>query len=393
MTPQAPPARIHLAYLDGLRGLAALYVVVFHIRVYYPGLNLLLKRLTAPLGFGSDAVAVFIVLSGFCLMLPVARSADGRLRGGAKRFFLSRARRILPPYYCAVGLTLLLIALCIGHKTGSPWDDSVPVTRLGLLSHLLLLQDVTRATWNQISPPLWSVSVEWRIYFCFPLLVLCWRRFGPWATTAAALALSGLLVFAFFFLPFVSRFNSQQNGVSPQFLGLFVLGMLAAGISFSAHPALSRLRERLPWGGLTAAAFAALVAANAALPPALGSRPAWDSCAGVFAACLLIAASRPGVWQAALSSRPLVSVGSFAYSLYLIHFPIVQMVWLYAVHPLRLGPGLSFLLHECLGVSLSVGIAYGFHLAFERPFMSKPGKPAVRTEREAEAAAIESPAP
>ena len=385
--------RLHLDYLDGLRGLAALYVVVFHIRVYHLNLAPALLHWTAPLGFGSDAVAVFIVLSGFCLMLPVARSEDGTLRGGAWRFFRSRARRILPPYYFAVGFSLLLIALFIGHKTGSPWDDSVPVTKLGLLSHLLLLQDVTRATWNQISPPLWSVSVEWRIYFCFPLLVLCWRRFGPWATTAAALALSWLLVFAFLFLPFVSRFNSQQNGVSPQFLGLFALGMLAAGISFSAHPALSRLRERLPWGRLTAAAFAVLVAANAVLPQALGTRPVWDCCAGLFAVCLLVAASRPGGWQAALSSRPLVSVGSFAYSLYLIHFPLVQMVWLFLIRPLHLGPAAGFALHLLLGVPVCVAVAYGFHLICERPFMSKPGQAAPKTERQAEAAAIESPAP
>ena len=383
--------RVHLAHLDGLRGLAALYVVLFHIRVYHLSLSPALLRLTAPLGFGSDAVAVFIVLSGFCLMLPVARSEDGTLRGGAWRFFRSRARRILPPYYFAVGFSLLLITLFLGHKTGSPWDDSVPVTKLGLLSHLLLLQDLGHATWNQINPALWSVSVEWRIYFCFPLLVLLWRRLGPWVTTGLTLAVSLVLVLAFLHVPILTRFNSEQNGLSPQYLGLFALGMLAADIAFSVHSP-SRLR-RLPWGGLTAAAFAALAVATLALPQTLDTRPALDSCAGLFAACLLVAASRPGGWQRALSLRPLVGIGSFAYSLYLIHFPVVQMVWLYAVHPLRLGPGLSLLLHWCLGIPLSIGIAYGFHLAFERPFMSKPGKPAPQTERQAEAAAIESPAP
>ena len=385
--------RLHLEYLDGVRGLAALYVVAFHIRVYYLDTSPAVLRLTSPLGFGSHAVAVFIVLSGFCLMLPVVRSSDGSLRGGAKRFFLGRARRILPTYYFAVAFTLLLIALFIGHKTGSPWDDSVPVTKAGLLSHLLLLQDIGHATWNQISPPLWSISVEWRIYFCFPLLVLCRRRFGPWLTTAFSFFIAYSLVFAFLHVPVLSRFNSEYNGVSPQYLGLFTLGMLACELAFSEQPALSSLRRRLPWDALAAGAFLLLVAASLRIPLTLEGRPRLDFFAGLFAACLLVAASRGGVLQRALSGRPLVFTGSFAYSLYLIHFPLVQMEWLYVIRPLHLGPAFSLALHWLLGIPLCVLAAYGFHLAFERPFMSKPGQPAPRTEREAEAAAIDSPAP
>ncbi len=392
--PERTPARVHLAYLDGLRGLAAPYVVAFHVLAYYfSHLSSIVTRLVTPLSFGSYAVGVFIVLSGFCLMLPVARSEDGLLRGGAKRFFLSRARRILPPYYFAVALSLLLITFFIGHKTGTPWDTSVPVTKIGLVSHLLMLQDISTATWAQIDSPLWSVSVEWRIYFCFPLLVLAWRRYGPWGTTAAAFICAYILVLAFWRVHFLFRFNSQQNGITPQYLGLFALGMLAAGIAFSKHPQLSLLRRRLPWGWLTAGMFLALIAVTASHPAFLKGRPGLDFFVGLFASCLLIAASREGGWQKALSWKPLVVVGSFAYSLYLIHFPILQMVWQYLIHPLHLGVSASLLLHWLLGIPISVGVAYGFHLAFERPFMSKPGKPAVRTEREAEAAAIESPAP
>lgn len=172
--------RPHLAYLDGLRGLAALYVVVFHILAYhFDHLSPVMRHYVKPLHFGSYAVGVFIVLSGFCLMLPVARDPRGELRGGARRFFLRRARRILPPYYFTVAVSLGLIAVAIGHKTGTPWDTSVPVTKQGLLTHLVMLQDAFRLTWAQINSPLWSVSVEWRIYFCFPLLVWGWRRFGP----------------------------------------------------------------------------------------------------------------------------------------------------------------------------------------------------------------------
>lgn len=385
------PVRPHLGYLDGLRGIAALYVVAFHILAYhFNHLNSDAARIVTPFSFGSYAVSVFIVLSGFCLMLPVARSEDGLLRGGAKRFFWSRARRILPPYYFAVAFSLLLITFFIGHETGTPWDTSVPVTQIGLVSHLFMLQDISIRTWAQIDLPLWSVSVEWRIYFCFPLLVLCWRRFGPWKTTAA-IACAYILVFAFLHAHFLLRFNSQQNGITPQYLSLFALGMLAAGIAFSKYPKFARLR-RLPWRG-AAGAFLILVAATVLHPAFLKGRLGLDFFVGLFAFCLLVAASREGGWQTALSWKPLVIIGSFAYSLYLIHFPVLQMVWQYIIHPLHLGASSSLVLHWLLGIPLSVGVAYLFHLAFERPFMSKPGTLGPKNERQAEVAAIESPAP
>src|SRR5689334_14181642 len=108
-----PPAQAHLDYLDGLRALAALFVLFCHAlqspwpyiysRYPPPALHLF----TGWLYHGHFAVDVFIVLSGFCLMLPVVRG-DGTLRGGAKRFFRRRARRILPTYYGALAFSLIL---------------------------------------------------------------------------------------------------------------------------------------------------------------------------------------------------------------------------------------------------------------------------------------------
>ena len=60
---------------------------------------------------GHYAVAVFIVLSGFCLMLPVTRDPNGRLPGGFAAYLGRRARRILPPYYAALGMCWIAIAL------------------------------------------------------------------------------------------------------------------------------------------------------------------------------------------------------------------------------------------------------------------------------------------
>ncbi len=67
--------RIRLAYLDGIRGLAALYVVLVHSWALDDALqpSLLWLPVTKLLRYGIFAVVIFIVLSGYCLMLPVVR--------------------------------------------------------------------------------------------------------------------------------------------------------------------------------------------------------------------------------------------------------------------------------------------------------------------------------
>jgi peptidoglycan/LPS O-acetylase OafA/YrhL len=107
--------RLRLEFLDGLRGLAALYVVFHHVSLFSPSspnpsilLHVFIKLYTHVLAFGHQAVVVFIVLSGYVLMLPVARTQDGHMPKGVWDYFKRRARRILPPYYAALILSFLL---------------------------------------------------------------------------------------------------------------------------------------------------------------------------------------------------------------------------------------------------------------------------------------------
>lgn len=142
--------RVRLEFLDGLRGLAALYVVLSHVwlaertgwnphaetgYVVDPGLPHGLHRAINLLQYGHYAVVIFIALSGFCLMLPVARSSEGTLKDGAANYFKRRFLRILPPYYAAFGLLLLLIALVPGmHKAGNGWWSlSLPAFTPGVI--------------------------------------------------------------------------------------------------------------------------------------------------------------------------------------------------------------------------------------------------------------------
>ena len=249
---------LRLDYLDGLRAAASVYVVLFHAALGFLGepmssLPFAAKYLARALSFGHDAVAVFIVLSGYCLMLPVAR-AEGQMARGVASYFARRAWRILPPYFFTLFGCLILLALApfLEVPTKTIWDDTSPAFELGpILSHMVLVHNWSPSWAHRIDGPLWSVATEWQIYFFFPFFMLpIWRRFGAAATLLAAFGLGSVLVWVA---------PSAAHTACSWYLGLFALGMCAAGINFVTRPLERTLRERFPWG---VAAIASLLAVS-----------------------------------------------------------------------------------------------------------------------------------
>jgi len=383
--PPVPPAapRLRLHYLDGLRGLAALFVVLHH--AYYgltgeAALPPLTASLTYWLFLGRSAVDIFIVLSGYCLMLPVVRAGTGRLSSGPADFFRRRARRILPPYYAALAVSLLGIAFVPALRdTSHPlalWNEALPAWKGGVIgSHLLLVHNLSPAWHSRIDYPMWSVATEWQIYFLFPLLLLpVRRRLGVAAAVLAAFAV-GLAPLVLFF----DRFS----GVSPHFLGLFALGMAAADVNFSRRESLARWRDRLPWGALSAALGVVLVLASLrhwSWPLAVAFK---DILVGASTASLLVYCTRSLTRRHGESagpnaplvlrlceSRPAVALGVFSYSLYLIHAPVLAVCQAY-LRPLGLSPTVQLALMLGAAVPLAVLCSFLFFLAFERPFLSR----------------------
>lgn len=389
------PPPVRLEHLDGLRGLAALYVVFAHaymtvFRFEHGHLPRWLTLAFSWMAVGRFAVDIFIVLSGYCLMLPVVRSATGRLAGDFRGFLARRARRILPPYYAALTLSLLATAVLpsLFPEIGVSWQSPGAVlTAASLWSHLLLVHNLSPNWVGTIDYPMWSIATEWQIYFAFALILLpVWRRAGVGAMLAAALALGVSL--DFFFPQACFRF-----------LALFALGMAGAAVGFSAEPRLKRWNARLPWGLLTAALtvpFLILMRWKTSWPV---THPLpTDIVAGVIVTCLLIWAGRESWSDAAvrlpatvrlLKTGPVVTLGVFSYSLYLVHAIILEIVF-QALRPLHLSAVPTFALYLGLGVSGSLLAAYAFHLVFERPFLRRR-----RNEPAAEVAqdAVLSPAP
>jgi peptidoglycan/LPS O-acetylase OafA/YrhL len=301
--------------------------------------------------YGHLAVVVFIVLSGFSLGIGPARS-DWHV-DSLGRYAHRRAWRILPPYWAAL-IFSLVIATTLVPQPG----EAVPTAK-SVLVFGTLMQDVVGAP----SPngAFWSIAVEAQLYIALPVLLILLRRAGALALLAAV-TVPVLLIGIF--APSVAAAHLFVR-FTPQFLVAFTVGMLAAATVNGKH------RER-PWH------WYALIAAIPCLVliAVMGSvwtvgHYFWVDLLLAPAVALLIsavAAGRPRPFVRLLDWRPVRSLGSFSYSLYLVHAPIVIAVATLIIAP-RIGHGTgAFLLTLAIAVPLSVGFARLFAAVFDLPF-------------------------
>jgi peptidoglycan/LPS O-acetylase OafA/YrhL len=343
---------LHLTFIDGMRGFAALYVVLHHAA---QGANL---NDTTPVFYlltqGETMVAVFIAISGFCLMLPVTRNGLS-FRGGEKFFYWKRAHRILPPYFVALGLGIL--AEVLSQPMGARLTYLVhPLTLLALLSHLFLFNNWISSVSYAFNGPLWSVAVECQIYLVFPLMIMAWKRFGVVRTLLGIFVLAHLLLYV----------SGHRGSINYYFI--FALGMASAEVA--TH---SRGRQLLPWSLLFG-----LVGYMLALR---GSRQfVCDLFIGIFAASLmaLLSTGKLIPIRKILSTRILVWLGSISYSLYLTH-SVIQHIYLRTTLGVSLvsSPTKQFMVLLFGVTPVVLIVAYLFYLVAERPFLNHTKKQVV----------------
>jgi peptidoglycan/LPS O-acetylase OafA/YrhL len=362
----SPPARpgLHLKYVDGFRGLAALYVVLDHawlqtVTVSPAGpLPQWAQLAEMLLDYGKFAVTFFIAISGFCLMLPVVRNEGSLGAGGGKRFFVRRARRILPPYYATLVLSIMLVVGFITNRSHNPYEVALPTTAAGILSHIFLVHNLHALTITQINPPLWSIAVECQIYLLFPFLIEVRRRYGM------LVVLAGTYVAAFTLESMIE--GTPYVGLLPLFLFVFALGM------FAAEEALGPRKKIYIWLGCAMTGVMAVML----LTPRLRDLALVEAVVGIVAMCgLIVCGQWPGNPLARVATwPPIAGIGIFSYSLYLIHFPLQEVLWQHLILPLGLGRGAGFALIGGVGTALILLLAYGFYWVFERPFCNQASR-------------------
>jgi len=362
-----------LPFVDGIRAVAALIVVLDHI--YFEVFGTEYNRhppygfefLSATMVLGHLSVAVFIVISGFVLTLPTVKHGMSLGPSGASGFFTRRARRILPAYYAALILTLALVATVLRAPTHSHFDSVKFIRPVDVVSHILLLQNVFGA--GRINYVFWSIATECHIYLLYPLLLRAWRRWGGLAVVCATLLVGyGIQI---------GMGDNRITRAYVNFLGLFAMGMFAAAVLV---PGIQRGRRQTLWVlracVLVSVTIIAVMLCLFRSQNMLRWFPYLDFPAAIIAVWLLVEGCTEGGWiPRFFGVRPLISIGKYSYSLYLMHMPILAAL-LYVTHWLRL-TGMSQFSTLCtIGTAVILTGTYGFYLLFEKPYINTPSTPA-----------------
>ncbi|TSH98165.1 acyltransferase [Verticiella sediminum] len=306
------PRTARIEALTGLRGIAAILVVLFH---YSGGFlpNLDLAEHTRFVVKGYLWVDLFFLLSGF-IMMHVHGAAFGQTLHApvVKSFLVSRFARIYPLHLAVLaGFLALELAKWWLMASGISKLDVEPFSHdkqpLALATHLTMTQGLglhDSLTWNG---PAWSVGTEWAAYVVFPLLALALhgsRRLFP----GLALGLVTLLL-----------------GVSHGGRDLDVtydLGLWRCLTEFTLGAMLYGLYQSPRAAALGRTSVFVLVAAATVAAMHAGAR---DIVIVVLFALLLVTLACNQGWPAALlGTKPLVFLGEISYAIYMCHMLLME---------------------------------------------------------------------
>jgi peptidoglycan/LPS O-acetylase OafA/YrhL len=375
-----PPLRIaQLPALTGLRGFAALWVLLYHVWAMSGGPALSMPGIPAMKGatflsLGWAGVDLFFCLSAFLLVLPFA---NWRYAGAAKpasgRYLMRRILRIYPAYLFQLTV-LVLIAAMFGHGRVLSVQE--------LVAHLFLWFNMG---WDWVTPlvGVWfTLPIEFSFYLLLPFLApLIDRRRWPWLLLGAILISIGYRYFthiAFLDEPAAIQVIAIER--LPGRIDQFVIGMLA-GTAFVAaglrgwRPASP---ERWFWVGM-----AGLLGVSAALIEVADSywagHPLLYVWHALFSACLvpvLLACAwdaRSATWL--LANRPMRYLGDISFGVYLWHMPVILLILTYI--PESWPQVLRFWILLLAALVTTLLVAEISHRFIERPFLRR--KPPHRT--------------
>lgn len=333
--------------MEGLRGLAALIVVVAHADGFLPP-SRILDWLQHAMRLGaSSSVMVFFVLSGYCIHLRrTVAHGGGQVRHlQIRRFYGRRIKRLYPTFLVVVlaGGALDMLSSAIGHPGFRM--DFAPTT----LFWTLALQGMLVAPIFGSNGSLWSLGYEAYYYLAYPVVRWAVVRWSIIRVFAAVAAVS------------LAAYGGTHYGLT-----FFLTPVLILWVAWCAGVLLAELsHRRSAW---TARLLAALWVGLVALNVVSFRWTVFQFASAVGGMLLVLGATSTRTQVAPLRSalRALAPIGLMSYSLYLVHGPI--LIFMVSVVPHRLPGLLTFV----VGVLASVLIGFAFFTLVERRSLARP---------------------
>ena len=311
--------------LTGVRIVAAMWVVLFHVRGNIAHEFPWLAELVGPvLAHGELGVDLFFALSGYVLALNYGERMGLRLdRKATVKFWLARLSRVWPAYAFMLVFTAVWHGVLIARQS----DDPVDVREYSVVSFLRQLTLVVqwtepgfeRLTWNGAA---WSVSAEAFAYLLFPVIVLLIFRINRSLSTRSMVAMAAVILFPVVFFSYV--------------LGLYGAWMWLLRIlcAFMAGCLMFYIVRRIPDTGRNRLrASHVIVLSTAAIVGACYFMASTQRShyIGLLIPILVVMVGALGMGDRhvakLLGSRALVIGGMASYSIYLVHMPVIEIFW------------------------------------------------------------------
>lgn len=319
-TPQLPrPAYKYLPAIDGLRAIAVLAVIVFHLDY----LDLL------PGGF--TGVDMFFVISGYVITRSLSDRTHLGLVAYLADFYRRRLLRILPALLVMLLVSLVMSALFIPQTWLSNQNDQTGVAAIFGLSNFVLAGNTNTyfSPRAELNPFLhtWSLGVEEQFYLMFPAIYFLYRRCRKtlkfaWAILPAlamasfvvsALQTSADPLSAFYLLPArfwelaagALLFQALDSKTLDAYDGWLAQVLLAAGLTLLLAGFMGAERQHFPfpWALLTVVGTLMMIAGISLKP-----------------------VETPSVLHALLQSSVMTYIGRLSFSLYLWHWPVAVLL-------------------------------------------------------------------
>ena len=302
----------HSAALDAIRGIAVIFVFLFHAGIR---------------GFSGAFVGVdiFFVLSGFLITLLILQEYEGKGSISLKKFYMRRILRLIPALVFMLALYLTVINFryqdagarlrqlqdaFIVLFYAANWTRAFDLGRPDILGHT------------------WSLSIEEQFYMLWPLCMLFLLRLrGSFRSILIAVLFCAAWAWRVYLLSAGASFNRLYNGLDCR-ADMLLAGCLLASLWHAGYLGFWNRRRAL------SRALVAMACVGFAVMCGCGewenaSLYLWQYPLVALAAAMVIlevAAAPGGLFSRALNTRWLVWPGKISYGIYLWHYPVIALL-------------------------------------------------------------------
>jgi peptidoglycan/LPS O-acetylase OafA/YrhL len=299
---------IYFPGLNGIRAIAALIVIFFHVNgcMWFYG-SRPIRYFEARDEMSRHAVVLFFVLSGYLITYLLIREKESIKRIDIRKFYVRRILRIWPLYYLAILLAIIFIPIT---QVLYPTTTSYSLQTIGLYSLLIPNFAILAGYMIPSIAPLWSVGVEEQFY-----------AFWPWCIKKSRSILKAILIFLFACISikaflFFSNMHFSLFGVYFTYFSLdtLAIGATAAYLYHTSHPVLKILYHPI----VEISCWLFFVVSCILGPLTLHFLFDKDIYATVFAIIVLNVSTNKSA-RIRLNAKPFEYLGKISYGMYICH--------------------------------------------------------------------------